>query len=201
MNNKLVAILRGITPSQASEHVEALINHGFQYIEIPLNSPDWHRSIGESLVSYGDNAVIGAGTVLRLDQVDALAELGVRFIVTPNTNPALIRHARQAGMLVCSGFATPSEAFSALEAGADWLKLFPAATFGTGYIRAIRAVLPSEQPLLAVGGVTPDTLQDYLAAGCNGAGLGSDLYRAGQPVQRTIQQAQAFMAAWRNASS
>ncbi|HDT6510632.1 TPA: 2-dehydro-3-deoxy-6-phosphogalactonate aldolase [Klebsiella aerogenes] len=192
---KLVAILRGIQPGEAAEHIAALIDAGFRYIEIPLNSPDWQQSIPAMARQFGERSVIGAGTVLKVEQVDFLAEAGAKLIVTPNTAPAVIRRAVDKGMLVCAGFATASEAFSALDAGAQWLKIFPSSAFGPDYIRALKAVLPPEVPVLAVGGVTPENLHSWRQAGCAGAGLGSDLYRAGQPLARTRQQAQRFIAA------
>ena len=192
---KLVAILRGIQPGEAAEHIAALIDAGFRYIEIPLNSPDWQQSIPAMVRQFGERSVIGAGTVLKVEQVDFLAEAGAKLIVTPNTAPAVIRRAVEKGMLVCAGCATASEAFSALDAGAQWLKIFPSSAFGPDYIRALKAVLPPEVPVLAVGGVTPENLPSWRQAGCAGAGLGSDLYRAGQPLARTRQQAQRFIAA------
>ncbi|WP_455426029.1 2-dehydro-3-deoxy-6-phosphogalactonate aldolase [Dryocola sp. LX212] len=194
--NALIAILRGIHPHEASGHVGALIQEGFRYIEIPLNSPDWQQSIPQMVMKYGEQALIGAGTVLKVEQVDFLAEAGAKLVVTPNTDPAVIRRAVAAGMLVCAGCATATEAFTALEAGAQWLKIFPSAAFGLAYISALKAVLPPEIPVLAVGGVTPENLGEYLKAGCAGAGLGSDLYRAGQGVDVTRAQARRFMAAF-----
>lgn len=192
---KLVAILRGIRPAEAAEHIETLIKAGFRYIEIPLNSPDWQQSIPQMAARFGEQAVIGAGTVLKVEQVDFLADAGAKLIVTPNTQPATIRRAVARGMRVCAGCATATEAFSALDAGAQWLKIFPSSTFGPDYIRALKAVLPPEVPVLAVGGVTPENLASWVEAGCAGAGLGSDLYRAGQAVERTRQQAERFIAA------
>ncbi|MDF3982736.1 2-dehydro-3-deoxy-6-phosphogalactonate aldolase [Luteibacter sp. PPL201] len=194
----LVAILRGITPDEAVDHVEALIAEGFDAIEIPLNSPDWRRSIPLAVDAAGDRALVGAGTVLSPDLVDEVADIGGHLLVTPNTDPAVIRQGVKRGMYACIGFATPSEAFVALAAGAQSLKLFPAANLGPGYVKAIRAVLPPDVPLLAVGGVTPDNLGDYLDAGCIGAGLGSDLYKPGQPVSRTRERAAAFVKAYRS---
>lgn len=193
---KLVAILRGITPAEVDDHVGALIAAGFRYIEIPLNSPQWQQSIPRAIERYGDRAMIGAGTVLEPGQVDTLAKMGAQLIVTPNSQPAVIQRAVGHGMLVCPGCATATEAFNALDAGAQWLKIFPSTAFGPDYIRALKAVLPSAVPVLAVGGVTPENLADYLAAGCSGAGTGGDLYRAGQSVVRTQEQAARFMAAW-----
>lgn len=159
---KLIAILRGIGPADAAEHVETLIDAGFRYIEIPLNSPDWRHSIPQMVSRFTDRAVIGAGTVLNVEQVDFLAAAGAKLVVTPNTQPAVAQ-----GMLVCAGCATATEAFNALEAGAQWLKIFPSSAFGPDYIRALKAV------------------------------LGSDLYRAGQTPTRTREQAERFIAAGR----
>ena len=195
----LIAILRGVTPDEAVAHVGAVIDAGFDAVEIPLNSPQWELSIPLILEAYGDRALIGAGTVLKIEQVDRLAEMGSKLIVTPNIQPALIRHAVNLGMIVCPGCATASEAFNALEAGAQALKIFPSSAFGPGYIKALKAVLPDDVPVLAVGGVTPENLAQWLEAGCAGAGLGSDLYRAGQAVERTAQQAAAFVQAYREA--
>jgi 2-dehydro-3-deoxyphosphogalactonate aldolase len=193
---KLVAILRGITPPEVDDHIAVLTEEGFRYIEIPLNSPDWPQSIPLAVARFGERATIGAGTVLTVAQVDTLAQAKARLVVTPNTQPSVIRRAVQHGMLVCAGCATATEAFNALEAGAQWLKIFPSSAFGPAYIAALKAVLPPEVPVLAVGGITPDNLAEYLAAGCAGAGLGGDLYRAGQHVDRTREQAKRFMQAW-----
>jgi len=195
----LIAILRGVTPDEVVAHVGVVIDAGFDAVEIPLNSPQWELSIPLILEAYGDRALIGAGTVLKTEQVDRLAEMGSKLIVTPNIQPALIRHAVNLGMIVCPGCATASEAFNALEAGAQALKIFPSSAFGPSYIKALKAVLPDDVPVLAVGGVTPENLAQWLEAGCAGAGLGSDLYRAGQPVERTAQQAAAFVQAYREA--
>jgi len=193
----LVAILRGITPEDTLAHVGALVDAGFDAIEVPLNSPRWEDSIAGAQRAFGAQAWIGGGTVLREQQVDALVEIGARFIVTPNTRPALIRHAVDRGLQVMAGFATASEAFDAIDAGAQMLKLFPAATYGPGHVHALRSVLPRELPLYVVGGVTPDSLASYLAAGAVGAGIGGDLYQPAQPLQRTREQAQAFLQAYR----
>jgi 2-dehydro-3-deoxyphosphogalactonate aldolase len=194
----LIAILRGIRPEEAVAHVEALVDAGFDAIEIPLNSPEWENSIRTVAARFGTRALIGGGTVLRAEQVDALVAAGGKLVVTPNTRPALIAHAVQRGLLVAAGFATASEAFDAIDAGAQALKLFPATTYGPAHVKALRAVLPP-LPLFAVGGITPANLGDYVRAGCTGAGLGGDLYRPGQDVARTAQMARAFIAAYQQA--
>ncbi|EEQ5313025.1 2-dehydro-3-deoxy-6-phosphogalactonate aldolase [Escherichia coli] len=194
-----VAILRGIKPDEALAHVGAVIDAGFDAVEIPLNSPQWEQSIPAIVDAYGDKALIGAGTVLKPEQVDALARMGCQLIVTPNIHSEVIRRAVGYGMTVCPGCATATEAFTALEAGAQALKIFPSSAFGPQYIKALKAVLPSDIAVFAVGGVTPENLAQWIDAGCAGAGLGSDLYRAGQSVERTAQQAAAFVKAYREA--
>lgn len=191
----LIAILRGIPAHEALAHVQALAEEGYDAIEIPLNSPNWADSIGTAAREAGRDLWIGGGTVLHQRDVDVLHGLGARFIVTPNTDPAVIRHAVQLGLQVVAGFATPTEAFAALGAGAQMLKLFPASTYGTQHVRALRAVLPPV-PLFVVGGVTPLTLADFLSAGSAGAGIGGELYKPGQTVERTRQGARAFKQAY-----
>lgn len=195
----LIAILRGVTPEEALAHVGAVINAGFDAVEIPLNSPRWQQSIPAIVEAFGEQALIGAGTVLQPEQIDELAKMGCRLIVTPNIQADVIRRAVGYGMTVCPGCATATEAFTALDAGAQALKVFPSSAFGPDYIKALKAVLPPEIPVFAVGGVTPENLSQWIDAGCAGAGLGSDLYRAGQSVERTAQQATAFVKAYREA--
>ena len=191
----VVAILRGITPAEAPDHVGALVEEGYDAIEIPTNSPDWAKSVAAAVRAHGKQATIGAGTVLEPAQVDALLKAGGRFAVAPNVRPAVIRHAAERGLPFMAGFATASEAFDALEAGANMLKLFPAAVYGPVMVRALRSVLPPV-PLFAVGGITPETLPVYLSAGCQGAGIGGELYRPGQPVETTRAQARRFRQSW-----
>lgn len=191
----LIAILRGITPDEAHAHVGALVDEGYDAIEIPANSPAWARSVRVAVDAFGDRALIGAGTVLTTADVDALVAAGGRLMVTPNTRPPVIRHAVDRGLQVAAGVATASEAFDALEAGAQMLKLFPASVYGPAMVRALRSVLPPV-PLFAVGGVTPDTLSGYLSAGCQGAGIGGELYLPGQPVERTREHARRFRQAY-----
>lgn len=195
----LIAILRGVTPKEVLAHVGAVIDAGFDAVEIPLNSPQWEKSIPAIVEAYGDKALIGAGTVLKPERVDELARMGCKLIVTPNIQLDVIRRAVSCGMTICPGCATASEAFTALDAGAQSLKIFPSSAFGPEYIKALKAVLPPDVPVFAVGGVTPENLAQWINAGCTGAGLGSDLYRVGQSVERTAQQAVAFVKAYREA--
>ncbi len=194
----LIAILRGIKPDEVLEHVGLLLEAGFTAIEIPTNSPDWQSSIARVVRHYGNKGLFGAGTVLYPEQVDELARVGGQLVVTPNTQPQVIRKGRERGMIVCAGCATATEAFTALENGAQILKIFPSLSFGPDYIKALKSVLPADVPVMAVGGVTPANLSSWIKAGCAGAGLGSDLYRAGQSVERTQIQARAFIQAWRH---
>jgi len=193
----LIAILRGIDPDEVEAHIDELIAAGITLIEIPTNSPNWLRGVERAQAHAKGRAIIGAGTVLDAVAADALAATGATLMVTPNTDPPLIRHAVAVGLTVAAGFMTPSEAFAALEAGAQILKLFPASNLGAGYVRAIKAVLPSEVPLFAVGGVTLDNLHDFLSAGCYGAGLGNDLYKPGQLPTTTRSRAEAFVQSFR----
>lgn len=191
----LIAILRGITPAEVPAHVGALVEEGYDAIEIPTNSPDWERSVRIAVDAFGRQAMIGAGTVLTTTAVDALIAAGGKLMVTPNTSPPVIRHAAARGLQIAAGFATASEAFAALEAGAQVLKLFPASIHGPAMVRALRSVLPPV-PLFAVGGVTPETLPDFLSAGCQGAGIGGELYKPGQAVERTREHARSFRQAY-----
>lgn len=197
----LIAILRGITPDEVRAHVRVLIDAGISQIEIPTNSPDWLGSVQLALQEADGHAEVGAGTVLDIADVDRLADSGARLMVTPNTNPVVIAHARSRGLDIAAGFATASEAFAAVAAGAQRLKLFPASQFGPGYVRALKAVLPADVPLYAVGGIGPGNLAEYLQAGCAGAGLGGELYRAGQDAAATAQHADAFVAALRRTNA
>lgn len=191
----LIAILRGITPGEALAHVGALVEEGYDAIEIPTNSPGWETSVANCAREHGAHAAIGAGTVLTRAHVDALVDAGGMLMVTPNTRPSLIRHAVERGLRVAAGFATASEAFDALDAGAQMLKLFPAAVHGPALVRALRGILPPVA-LFAVGGVTPENLSGYLSAGCQGAGIGGELYQPGQAVDRTRERARRFRQAY-----
>ncbi len=191
----LIAILRGITPGEALAHVGALVEEGYDAIEIPTNSPGWETSVANCAREHGAHTAIGAGTVLTRAHVDALVDAGGTLMVTPNTRPSLIRHAMERGLRVAAGFATASEAFDALDAGAQMLKLFPAAVHGPALVRALRSILPPVA-LFAVGGVTPENLSGYLSAGCQGAGIGGELYQPGQAVDRTRERARRFRQAY-----
>nr|WP_246350478.1 2-dehydro-3-deoxy-6-phosphogalactonate aldolase [Sphingobium boeckii] len=192
----LVAILRGITPAEAVPVSIALYDIGFRCIEVPLNSPDPLESIAAISAHLGDRALIGAGTVLRVDDVARVAKAGGRIIISPNCNVDVIAATKAAGLFSLPAFFTPTEAFSALAAGADGLKLFPAEVAGPVALKAMRAVLPPQCPVLPVGGVDADTIADYLAAGASGFGIGSSLYAPGRDPADVARRGSALIAAF-----
>lgn len=193
----LIAILRGVTPDEIVAVGRALYDAGFRVIEIPLNSPQPFESIRRLTTELGESCLIGAGTVLTEAQVAEVDAAGGRLIVSPNANLAVIRASKAAGLVSAPGVATPSEGFAALDAGADSLKLFPAEQLGPAVVKAWRAVFPKELALLPVGGITPDNMGPYVAAGANGFGLGSALYKPGLSAAQVSANAQAFAAGWR----
>ena len=179
----LIAILRGIKPTEVVDVAEILIEKDFKIIEIPLNSPDPIRSI-ELLTHYFENhAIIGAGTVLDETSIRSIAEAGAKLVVMPNGNGIVVKAAKDRGLIAIPGIATPSEAFAMIEAGADALKLFPAEGIPPSVLKAMKAVLPSTVPILPVGGITPEKMNDYLKAGAIGFGLGSALYKPGMTLR------------------
>jgi 2-dehydro-3-deoxyphosphogalactonate aldolase len=191
----LVAILRGVQPTEVAAVADALIEAGFSMIEVPLNSPDPLASIAQLAGRYGPQVLIGAGTVLNLTDVENVREAGGRLVVSPNVAPSVIRASVAAGMVSLPGYFTPSEAFEALDAGAHGLKLFPAEGANPAYLKAQRAVLPKAVPVFAVGGVSVDNLAQWMAAGAIGAGLGSALYRPGMSAQEVGRRASEFAQA------
>ena len=192
----LIAILRGLTPAEAPDIGEALVSSGFAIIEVPLNSPEPLHSIA-ALTQQFPQALIGAGTVLNAQQVKDVHTAGGRLIVAPNFNPAVVAQALALGMVVLPGVATPTEAFSALDAGAHGLKLFPAEMILPATVKALRAVLPNTTALMPVGGITPDNMAAYRAAGASGFGLGSALYAPGRSTDQVRAAAQKFVHAFR----
>lgn len=193
----LVAIIRGVTPAEAEPVGRALVEAGIRIIEVPLNSPAPLESISRLAAAFGDRALIGAGTVLKTAEVAQVAAAGGRIIVSPGTDPEVIAATVRAGLVSSPGYFTPSEAFAALKAGAHALKLFPAEAAPPAVVKAQRAVLPREVPLIVVGGVTPDRIAAYREAGADGFGLGGGLYRPGQAAEETAARARAFVAAVR----
>jgi 2-dehydro-3-deoxyphosphogalactonate aldolase len=193
----VVAIVRGVTPDEVLDHAAALLEAGVLGIEVPLNSPNPLESIRRLAAEFGERMVVGAGTVLTAECVDHVAGAGGRIIVSPNTHPEVIRRAIEKGLDPAPGFATATEAFTALAAGAKHLKLFPAVTYGPGHLKQLKAVLPPEAVVWGVGGVGPDSMADWWAAGARAFGLGGELYRAGQSVADTRAKAAKVMAAAR----
>ncbi len=194
----MVAILRGIKKEEVVEHAQVLIDTGFRILEVPLNSPEPFESIRLLQEHFGETVLIGAGTVLTMAQLTELVSTGAGLMISPNTDPELIKAAKVAGLYAMPGFFTASEAFAALHAGADAVKLFPAEALPSlNVVKALGAVIPSKTWLCPVGGVTPNNVADYLDVGARGFGLGSALYRKGQSVETTKTNAQAFMASWK----
>ena len=196
MSRPLIAILRGLTPPEASAIAQALIDAGITRIEVPLNSPDPLDSIALLARDFGDRATIGAGTVLTPDQVQSVAEAGGRMVLSPNCDAAVIQATRAAGMDSFPGIMTPSEAFVALNAGASGLKLFPGELIGPKGLRAMRAILPAGTAMWAVGGVSADNMGEWRQAGAAGFGIGSSLYKPGDDAATVTAKARAMVAAW-----
>lgn len=193
----LVAILRGLTPPEAGGIGRTLFDAGFRLIEVPLNSPDPFDSIAAIRRRLPPDALVGAGTVTEVEQVRRLGALGADLVVMPHADTAIIRAAKDEGMACLPGVATPTEAFAALKAGADALKLFPAELVTPPIVKAMRAVLPRGTRLMPVGGIAPDTMDPYLAAGAAGFGLGSALYAPGMAPDEVARRAARFVAAWK----
>jgi 2-dehydro-3-deoxyphosphogalactonate aldolase len=193
----LIAILRGLTPAEAPAMGEALVSSGFAIIEVPLNSPEPLKSIA-ALTQQFPQTLIGAGTVLNAQQVKDVHAAGGRLVVAPNFNPAVVAQALALNMVVLPGVATPTEAFAALDAGAHGLKLFPAEMISPATVKALRAVLPKAAALMPVGGIMPDNMAVYRAAGATGFGLGSALYAPGRSAEQVRLAAQNFVTAFRS---
>lgn len=201
MTRPIIAILRGITPSEAAPAALSLLDAGIDRIEVPLNSPDPLESIREMAVAVGDRALIGAGTVLTVEQVEEVAEAGGRLIVSPNCVPEVIRATKERDMASWPGIFTPTEAFAALAAGADGLKLFPGNIAGPDGLKALRAVLPPGTEVYAVGGAGPDNFAAWLAAGADGFGIGSALYTPGMDAGDILARASRIVQAYDRAVS
>jgi 2-dehydro-3-deoxyphosphogalactonate aldolase len=189
----LIAIIRGVRPDEAETIGAAIIDAGIRIVEVPLNSPDPLASIERLARRFGGEALIGAGTVLDPEDVKRVARAGGRIIVSPSVDTGVIREAWEGGLVSAPGFYTPSEAFTAIHAGAHALKLFPAEAASPAVVKAVRAVLPAEVPIIVVGGIKPETMRPWLDAGANGFGLGGGLYRPGQSPDETAAKARAYV--------
>lgn len=192
----LIAILRGITTAEIVPVAEALAAAGITMIEVPLNSPDALTSIATAGKALGERATIGAGTVLSREDVDNVAAADGKFVVSPDTNRRVIERTIERGLLSFPGVFSPTEAFRAIRSGATGLKFFPAEVLGPVGIRAMKAVLPPDLPLYAVGGAKPDNFADYFAAGCAGFGLGTYIYKPGMTAQDCAERARLAVEAY-----
>ena len=192
----LVAILRGLRPEEAADIGEALVAAGILCAEVPLNSLNAPDSIAILKRVHGHKLMVGAGTVLSVQEVALVAACGAELVVSPNINPAVIAATKAAGLLSIPGFATPSEAFAGLEAGADALKAFPTDVVSPGALRALKEVLPAGVPLIPVGGVTVDKMREYKKAGAAGFGIGSAIYRSGSDAAAVSKKAKDFVEAF-----
>lgn len=193
MRRPLVAILRGVRPEEAPAIFDVLVDEGFEAIEVPLNSPDPFRTIEAAVKEFGQSALIGGGTVLEPENVDRLADIGAKLVVTPNTDPAVIGRAAGHGMIAMPGVFTPTEALLAWKSGASALKFFPAGILGAAGIAAIRTVLPAEAKVAAVGGVSEVDFRSYIQAGIEIFGIGSSLYKPGLSAAEIRAQARTIV--------
>jgi len=196
----LVAILRGIKPAEAPDIGIMLVETGFTIIEVPLNSPEPYASIVRLAKRLGDRALVGAGTVTDWEQVTKVADAGGGVIVMPHADERIVEAAKRHNLFVVPGFATPTEAFRMINAGADAIKLFPAEANPPKVLKSLRAVLPREVLILPVGGITPQNMNDYWAAGADGFGLGSALYRPGMSFEQAERSAADFRLALKQLS-
>jgi len=192
----LVAILRGLRPDEALGVGEMLLRAGFKVLEVPLNSPDPFDSIAAMAAAFKGRAIVGAGTVLKVADVERLAEVGGQICISPNANADVIRAAKAVGLISFPAFFTATEAFAAIDAGADALKLFPAELAGPKGLKALKAVFPKTMPVFPVGGISADNMIDYIEVGAKGFGIGTSVFKPGDTPEIVYKKAKAFTDAW-----
>jgi 2-dehydro-3-deoxyphosphogalactonate aldolase len=189
----LIAVLRHIKPEEANGIGQALVDSGFTCLEVPMNSPNPCDSIAKLAEAFGDQALVGAGTVIQVEDVQKIKDAGGEIIIMPHSDVRVIEESKRLGLCCVPGISTPTEAYAAIHAGADALKLFPAIGNPPSVVKAIRAILPKDMPLIPTGGVVPDMMEDYLKAGANGFGLGGALYKPGDTPEIVTEKAKAFV--------
>lgn len=196
MSRNVIAILRGVRPNEVAAICEEILAAGIERIEVPLNSPDPFQSISIIAKAFGANALIGAGTVLSIEDVERVKQSGGALVVSPDCNPEVIAHTKALGMQSFPGVMTPTECFAALRAGADGLKFFPGDLVGAKGLKAIRAVLPPDTATFAVGGAGPSNFAEWAAAGVTGFGIGSAIYKPGATPKEVRSNANAIVSAY-----
>ena len=193
--NRLIAILRGLTPDEAVAQGEAIFNAGWRCLEVPLNSPQPFDSIRLLAERFGDTALVGAGTVLTPEDVQRVKDVGGKLIVAPNTDDDVVKKSLELGMVVMPGVYTATEAFHAYKLGVRYLKLFPADSLGPSYVKALKSVLPKDAKVIPTGGISVETIADFNSAGCHAFGVGSQLYKKGVSPEEVGRRAQALTEA------
>lgn len=194
-----IAILRGLSPDNAIEIIGGLRDVGFRAVEIPFNSPNPVRSLESAVAKFGGDLLLGGGTILTALDAKRVCDAGGNFVVSPNTDSSVIEATKSCGMTSIPGVSTPSEAFAALNAGADALKLFPAESLPPRVVKSWRAVLPKDLWLIPVGGITPDSVAPYMAAGADGFGLGSSLFQRDSSKEQVVKSAEKFVSSYKSA--
>ncbi|MCG8490862.1 MAG: 2-dehydro-3-deoxy-6-phosphogalactonate aldolase [Sneathiellales bacterium] len=197
----LVAILRGLEPGDAAKISDALVEAGFVFMEVTLNSPSWQKSLEIMKDRHGDDIVLGAGTVLHADEVDQVQAAGGQVIISPNMDPSVIQRTKELGLVSVPGCYSPTECFNALKYGADILKIFPAETLGPSFLKAIKAVLPVQSRVCPTGGITTENMQDFVDADVYAMGMGSFLFKPGKTPQEVQKAARALVDCYKNCIS
>lgn len=197
----LVAILRGVKPAEAAAISDALVEGGFVFMEVTLNSPSWQKSLEVIKKRHGDHIVLGAGTVLHADEVDEVQAAGGQVIISPNMDPSVIQRTKELGLISVPGCYSPSECFNALNYGADILKIFPAETLGPSFVKAIKAVLPAGNRVCPTGGITTENMQDFIDAGVYAMGMGSFLYKPGRTASEVQEAATSLVNCYKSCLS